>query len=654
MSWMQKLYETYERCASSDLPDAKNLQPIAHTTQQAHIEIVIDEKGHFRRALPIPKDQQQTLVPCTEESGGRSGTKPSNHPLCDNLQYVARDFRDYGGEVTSGFVDIAGAPHSDYLSLLQDWAAFSKGLSKLEAVLAYVQRGQVMRDLVDSGILPVSDDASDRAPEVIKEWPDGRGSPPAIFQVLGNGQSPTDAFVRWRIEAPGELETGTWEDPVLIHAWQEFYAAQQPAGGVCHVTGNIVSLAKQHPKKIRHAGDNAKLISANDKTGFTFRGRFHDAGQAFGVGYDVSQKAHNALRWLIERKQAFLREGDQVFVAWSPVGSRVPDPWVNTLRLLGGEGDLPAGAKADPGEPVQTGDIGHEFALRLRRVLSGYRATLDDSEGIVVIGLDSALPNKGGIAIVYYRELRGSEFLERIRTWHEDLAWHQNFGKDLHFEGAPSPRDIAEAAFGRRLDENLKKATVERLVPCIVDGQPLPRDLMISCSRRVFARAGLERWEWEKCLGIACALFKGFHKERGYSMALEEDRKTRDYLYGRLLAVAEHLERRALYVAGEKRDTTAARLFQRFADHPYSTWRTIELALGPYKSRLRVSRGGFLWNMERQLDQILGAFSSTDEREAFTNDRPLSGEFLLAYHCQRQALRHVEPEDDDSNSTATD
>ena len=117
-------------------------------------------------------------------------------------------------------------------------------------------------------------------------------------------------------------------------------------------------------------------------------------------------------------------------------------------------------------------------------------------------------------------------------------------------------------------------------------------------------------------------------------MALEPNRTTRDYLYGRLLAIAEHLESRALYIASEKRETSAAKLMQRFADRPYSTWRTIELSLAPYKMRLRAQRSGFLNEMERQLDGVVSAFQGQD----FTDERRLSGEFLLGYHCQRQAL----------------
>src|SRR5439155_12503237 len=102
--------------------------------------------------------------------------------------------------------------------------------------------------------------------------------------------------------------------------------------------------------------------------------------------------------------------------------------------------------------------------------------------------------------------------------------------------------------------------------------------------RRASNRKGLEQWEWENALAVACALYKGSQlrnpKEiRRYSMALEPDRNTREYLYGRLLAIAEHIEDRALYVAGERRDTTAAKLMQRFAERPFSTWKTIELSL---------------------------------------------------------------------------
>ncbi|KAF0101815.1 MAG: CRISPR-associated Csd1 family protein [bacterium] len=397
------------------------------------------------------------------------------------------------------------------------------------------------------------------------------------------------------------------------------------------VTGDAESpLALSHPKRIRHPGDGAKLISANDSSGYTFRGRFTDATglQACGVGYEVTQKAHNALRWLI-RRQAYRNE-DQVIVTWSVAGKPIPDPFQDSRALFLSSEEI-SQSTASAALP-NIGDVGQAFQNRLNKAIAGYRTKLGPTEDIVVMGLDSATP--GRMAITFYRELKGSEFLDRVEAWHGNSAWPQNFGKEARFVGAPAPRDIAEAAFGRRLDDKLRKSTVERLLPCIVDGRPPPRDLVESVVRKTCNRVGMDHWEWEKNLGIACALFKGFFKGREYEMTLETDRTSRDYLYGRLLAIAEHIESRALYVGGETRDTTAAKLMQRFADRPTSTWRTIELALAPAKSRLRAKRAGFLHEMEKLHDEVIASFAGDD----FLDDRKLSGEFLLGYHCQRQTL----------------
>ena len=136
-------------------------------------------------------------------------------------------------------------------------------------------------------------------------------------------------------------------------------------------------------------------------------------------------------------------------------------------------------------------------------------------------------------------------------------------------------------------------------------------------------------------------------------MALDTEYRSRDYLYGRLLAVAERLESVALNVAGENRRTTAERYMQQFAARPFHTWRDIELALDPYKARLNNNgRVGFLVNCEKELDDIQNMFDRAD----FCSDAKLSGEFLLGYHCQKMAYRKskaaVQDEPDNSSETS--
>ncbi len=627
MSWMQKLYETYEQCAGNEPDGTERLMPVSHTTQQAHIEVVIDGEGNFRRATVIKKED--TVIPATEKSAGRSSGEAA-HALCEKIQYCAKDYTDdlsgFGGKKPSYF--------SSYQVQLQQWCESQFSHPKARAILKYVNGGRVVADLLDSKVLQVLDGVLEVQrkedgvkKEVISNRQEEKSQSVDIFKQLTFNdkgiKDQGDAMIRWRVEELNNPISATWQDQSLAEAWTNYYASTQNKYGLCMVSGIETTLALQHPAKLRHGGDKAKLISSNDASGYTYRGRFIDSDEAVGLGFDVSQKAHNALRWLIKR-QAY-KSGDQVIVSWVVSGKPLPDPFANSLALFGMSDAVVM--------ETQHLDTAQAFALRLNKAIAGYRARLDPRTDVVVMGLDSA--TKGRMAISFYRELKGSDFLQRVEEWHAQCAWPQNFGKDSKFTGAPAPQDIAEAAFGRRLDEKLRKTTVERLLPCIIDGQLIPKDLVESTKRRACNRVGLENWEWEKCLGIACSLHKAFYPQRNYQMSLETDRITRDYLYGRLLAIAEKIEAIALSVAGEKRDTTAARLMQRFSDRPFSTWKTIELALVPYKTRLRSRRAGFLVNMEKLLDEISCAFQADD----YTSDRPLSGEFLLGYHCQRQALK---------------
>ncbi len=151
--------------------------------------------------------------------------------------------------------------------------------------------------------------------------------------------------------------------------------------------------------------------------GFTFRGRFTDTkksiaaggSQAVGISLEVTQKAHNALRWLISR-QGF-RNGDQVYVSWAVSGKEIPEPLADSWSMmLSAEITKQPEAVQEPHDKVDhTIDAGESFAHKLNKYIAGYRQDLDDNEQIVVMGLDSATPGRMGI--IYYRELLASEFL---------------------------------------------------------------------------------------------------------------------------------------------------------------------------------------------------------------------------------------------------
>jgi len=634
MNWIQSLYETYENCQNMigySAESVRPLLPICHITTQTHIEVVIDGNGNFRRARLVDKDDSTTIIPATEGSAGKTGIKPECHPLSDKLQYLAGDFVDYGGEVTSGFSKDPTKPYQNFVDLLKKWCQSDYSHPKACAVLAYVQKKSLMRDLVAKKILLLDDKGELQSKENAQRDKNGKD----IFSIVS---SQDKAFVRWVVESHEGSESRAWLDKTLWESWSNYYLSSRTDTGLCMVTGQKRLLTDNHPKYIRREGDNAKIISANDASGFTFRGRFTDDDgiQACGVGLEISQKAHFALAWLISRQG--YQEGDLAVVAWAVSGKKVPQPTVDLFDALYSDA---------LSEESQIADTAQDMAIRLNNTIAGYRQEIGEREDVVIIAVDTATESTARLSIVYYRALKGSEFLERIKNWHETCAWRHTYhlvekqnenGKtqkvSVPFYGAPAPADIAEAAYGSRLDDKLKKATIKRLLPCIVDGQPIPRDLVESVVRRASNRIGLKdpkdnsEQEWNKALSIACALYKKYkHGKENFEMALDENRTTRDYLYGRLLAIADVLEERALYNV-EKRATNAARYMQQFAQRPYQTWKQIHEALTPYMVRL----GGahYYKNLMAQVVNL--------NPEALEGNKPLSGEYLLGYYCQRQKL----------------
>ncbi|NLJ86778.1 MAG: type I-C CRISPR-associated protein Cas8c/Csd1 [Firmicutes bacterium] len=629
MSWIKRLYDTYEKNTSQvgrvSLEGEPMLLPICHSTQQAQITITLNHLGEFLRATVVPLEDRRTIIPCTERSGSRGGTKPVNHPLCDKLQYVAGDFLDYGGVVTSGFSSNPTEPHEMYLSDLATWCESDYSHPKVTAVYKYVSKGTVIRDLVQHGTLHV-----DASGKLLDAWNGEADVPvPDIFQVLRTLQQ-QDVFIRWAVEVPGDPQTQLWTDNTVYESWIQFYTSSQANEGLCYVIGEETELALFHPAKLRNDGDSAKLISANDKAGFTFRGRFLNDGQAAGVSFEVTQKAHNALRWLIQ-KQAFQTSG-LVILTWATGGEDVPDPLMDLYGLSHAMGEsISAG--------LDVGYTAEDFARELRRSILGYQRKLEHADGVMIIILDAATP--GRMSIRFYREMIPAEFISRIEHWHQSTAWTHTYrsrrwSKELagtmprEYVSAPSPIDMADAIYGHRLDDNLRKTAIERLVRCIVDSEPIPRDMVQSVVYRAANPVAMERWEWNKALTIACSMYRKFRETEGYALALEVDRRSRDYLYGRLLALADSIEEWALSESGEQRQTNAIRLMQRFSERPFSTWKVIELSLAPYKARL----GGRGRKRVNEISEVMALF----ETEDFISDKKLSGEFLLGYHCQKQAL----------------
>ena len=649
MSWMQKLYRTYESILEQGFTDdAEPLTPVGHTIQNAHIVIVIDGQGNFQTAR-VMSPKTAILLPVTESSESRSGTKPPPHPLADKIQYVARDYIDYGGSKSAFF--------EEYFTQLKQWCDSEFCHPKVVAVLNYVAKGNVIADLVKAGVLMLDSDG-----KVLNKW-EAEGDAPPIFSVLPKTKGEIEfgaALVCWQVEISGDVQSRTWEDPSVRQSWIDYVSEGDSEKGFCFIQGKEAIVSTLHPAKLRHTGDKAKLISSNDKSGYTFRGRFATAEEAASVSADVSAKAHSALRWLISRQG--IRNGDQVTVAWAISGKPVPSPmkdisteldWADMdnwdISAVENPDEFSSQTSSEQPSPDWSVNIGQAAARIIKKKLHGYQAELKEHEQISLIMLDSATP--GRMALTYYQEFLPTDYFANLDAWIDDFSWYQRYsievpnGKKTDKRTQwrfvpPSPYSIAEAVYGKSLSDTLRKQLYARLLPVITGGISvlIPEDLVRQSFQAACNPNSCENWEWQRNIGVACALYKGWRarhhdllQRRTYPMSLDTQNRSRDYLYGRLLAVAENTESYALYLAGEKRATTAERYIQRFAEHPFATWRNIELALKPYQERLRNNGKD---TGAQAIGEIMELFATDD----FTRDDKLSGEFLLGYHCQKMEI----------------
>lgn len=587
MSIWQRAVETYDchsdQAGKQSVEYPVALTPIAHIVQEASIEIILDEHGEFVQAESVPKDDSKTIIPATEASAGRTSSACA-HPLSDQLFYIA----PYGGN-----------KYEMYLNQLRAWAESEFSHPKVRAILAYIEHGTIVADLADEKLIEL----------------DESGKP--LRQYDKN-------LIRWRVMNTGNNDA-CYKDTSLFDAFIGYHHTLQSTAqkGLCMISGKEELIAKNHPCGIVTNGSRAKLISANDKKNFTYRGRFTNFQQALTVGYETSQKAHNALAWIILNQGIMI--GGRTFVCWNPKGDASLFKNSGTLTPnKSGEGEkkdfpvTPTGYKAD-----------------LKKALSGWQDKLPAEDDIVIASFDVA--TTGRLSITYYNELKGSDFLNRLAFWKEHCYWSSGkFGYQ-----SPSIWEIVKCAFGTEqngklsVDDRVMREQAQRLLHSVIDQAPIPQDIVHALMHRASMPLAYDtKSNRIKILYNACAVIYAYRtvtKKEEWEMALEKDKKDRSYQFGRLLAVMEKVERDA-YDPEEKREPNAIRMQSVFCERPMYASRIIRDSLNPYLEKLKPRARIYYNNL---IGEIFERLSEFDEKDL---NRQLEDSYLLGYYLQRSEL----------------
>lgn len=622
MSWTNELYNVYEKnCGRTDCFPA--LLPVSHSTANAQIEVTLKENGDFVKAERVAKDNAETIIPVTKDSIAKAGSGPNPHPLADNLVYIAGDYGKYYSEKNSDNAKYYNA----YIEQLRKWAYSEHSHQAVRAVLIYLEKKSIVGDLISCGALIIDEGGMLKSGENI------------------NGIAQEKAFVRFRINYSDFMaESCTWKDTSLFDSFIAYNSSLEQDMQLCYATGKVLPVTYKHPSKIRNAGDKGKLISANDESGFSYRGRFQNKEQAISVSYDFSQKMHNALKWLVARQGVNI-ENSLTLIVWESSMRDLPNITKSSNEIM----------FEDEAEEQQYADTYPMYREQLKKSVLGYKDSLDKASKAMIMGLDSA--TTGRLSIGLYSELSSSEFLDNIEKWHSETAWF-DYSENQHkyVFNSFSLRNIINCAFGTEQgnfiecgNSKLKTDYVCRLVPCVTEGRNIPKDIVRSLVNKASSPLKYSNpRNWRTVLAVTCGMLRKskIDDKEECGMALDENCKERSYLYGRLLAVADAAEART-YESDERRTTNAKRYFEAFSNRPCTTWGIIRKRLSPYLEKLdKMNRSVY---SENYYSNLIHDITYKFEPDEFADNSKLDPIYLHAYSCQLKELYGRNKKDDTNN-----
>ncbi len=624
MSWLPECAAVYDKIGKDAGTKVNGvlLLPLFHSTQNAQIEVNVSTEGEFAFATIIDKANQVTMIPVTEDSAARSsGVEP--HPLFDKLIYTAGDFVKYANKIKNNTPNY----HIEYMNKLRQWVESEYTDDKLKAVYKYLSKGTLATDLINNELLILDGEKFDAKCTI-------------------NNIHQEDVFIRFSVV---NFETGEkvnlWDDKDISDKYISYCSNSDSESELCYATGEKVPVTYKHMAGIRYPGDKSKLISSNDKTGFTYRGLFSTKEEAYAVGRIVSQKAHLALKWLSQSCGTTF--GTAKYIIWQKSLEEVIDCFgtVKSENTKLENTDI----KTDS-DGVSYAETLSSYKQILRYVMKGYRQNLNFNSDIIIMVLDAA--TQGRMSINMYQELKSSEFYDNVNRWFSQTVWHWCYfdgqKKLVHCVQTPSLYNIIKYACGVEKDSLIGQPTVEvdekvlqrfvqAIFPCIALGKPLPANVL----KQIFTRASNPQFysnknNWDRVVDVCCALYRKYYidnKGVELNMKLDRDCDDRSYLYGRLAAVAEKMETDT-YDNDEKRAPNALRYMNVLMTSPFKTWRHIEMKISPYMTKLASKKYGSYTYYGKELQEIYVNFKKGE----FELVKPLDAMFFMGYYGEKDEL----------------
>lgn len=681
MSILHILHETYlkaEARGQVDNPEfdvnGRNLLilPIFHHNRRSKgndiLEIVLNQDGRADHLNFIPEDNF-VIFPVTEESLNRtSGARA--HPLCDDMQYLSQSldpqkYENYCASNTVWSEAVIRELQAETDETAQDLINFLQ---------------EVQRLIRDHDLLTLSK-------ELIKKAYNCEEGGQNKLKILTRPHSDQEkaqyksldlnkAFITFRKQFGNlpkpDLNINTNQ---LLHTAHIKYIkscqAQEPETfDYCDLSGEEMFCTDT----CRGLLGTSKIISVSNHTE-TYKGRFRNKQEVYRIGSETSERIFLMLKFFLEHKENSQYLSDNATaVLWfekdllNVRGFDISQP----VEMSDGWFSFGQNGYEDEEEIYQPHSLSNPLASHWKQLLVGQEslspADEDDFFYLLIINKVS----NGRMAIQATRTLPLARFIDNLRKWRDTCTWPRWDRYRQEFTNkTPSTWDIVNLAYGREEEgtitlrnDKLKSLAFRRLLPSILDGRPLPPDM----ARKMFTnftKRALYPKTWAKVVYMTCALESKRRRDQGKEVTinmLEQDQQTRDYLYGRLLAIYEKIELDAMSNKstkdgdkqkdkqegkqakgkedsdkdpGKRRVTNVEKLWSAFFQAPEKSLAILSRKIQPYLQRLKNQNPGFYVKHQKLLGEITMRIREAEDYHSRYNS-PLKEDAVFGYYAQNQ------------------
>ena len=620
---LKALYDYYQAMA-----ELGTVAPSGMEWKAIPFIIVIDEDGTFRRAIDT-RDKEHKLGQeyLVAKAKGRSGSKS---------YAISQILWDHSGYVL-------GMPTDDSEEKLvmapKQHEAFKQELTKLRELFP--------------------ENKGFEAIELFYEKYEGQkeGELPDLFEVEVKDLSniiPEDILleIKKKVGANISFQLSTESDPnqlISSHRDIRSYLAGSPEEegeemGRCLVTGEKGTIARLHGGiSLFGAQANATLISFQKFSGYD------SYGKEQGLNAPISQPASDAiisgLNMLLEKdKNTNYRIGETTFVFWNTLQD---DELLKNYQEATFTG-LPSDSDFDEEEEV-TSTSKKKVAKKknpeqetkvvvqaLRSALGGKNANIDrdHSDRFYILAL---APNAKRVSVKLWMEGTISEIVGNTLAHLDDMNIVRFNG--LLDADTPPLRPvyrIMKAIYTATDSTKWPRQVVQELLESIIKGLPYPPALQMACLERIHHDHTSKYPVTELRAALLKAYINRKHRKnpqiKQLTMALDKSNSNPAYLAGRLFALLERIQEKA--IPGVKANITD-RYFRTASATPGIIFGRLLQLSAFHLSKIKKEHGGLGFYFDRQIQEVLellpGGQASFDK--FFTPDQ--QSIFAVGYYHQK-------------------